>query len=259
MAILTESSRLQVRVALSSVPVVWRLALAVRDVALRGPWTTMLVRFYQWRAQTRTPMPVYSPTIFPSLVVSDAVASLQSRGIALGLEVPKAEVDELLAHFATLTDEELDEYREVHLKCPAADRIARDERLVAIAREYLGAEPILFRTVGWVRHAFKGESWFHFDSADIKDLVFFVYLNDVDHTCHPHAVIPGTRRKSWRQLLDRKLPDADAKRQYDDSIEVIVGPKGTAFLEDTTIYHKRMGGTSTRLSLAVTYTLQRRP
>ncbi len=257
MPILTESSRFQLRVVLSSYPVVWRVALAVRDVILRGPWTGAVVRFCQWRAKTRTPMPVRTPTLFPSLVVSDTVAQLRSHGIAAGFTVPEAEVDELVAHFKTLTDEELAEYREVHLKCPAADRIARDERLVAVAREYLGAEPILFRTLGWVRHANPGEPCFHFDSADIRDLVLFVYLNDVDENCHPHAIIPGTRRKTFRQLLNRKMPDAEAVRRYGDRIQVITGPRGTAFLEDTTNYHKRMAGTTSRLSLTITYTLRR--
>ncbi len=241
-------------------PRLWKWALGIRDVMLRGPWRDAIVAYHRFRRGGSAPAPTFSPTLFPGLDVDRAAEQLRADGFAMGLQVPAREVDEIVAYCSKLSDEVLDDHRNVHLHCPAADRVARDERLVAVARRYLGVEPILFRTAAWIRHAYVGEPCFHFDSADVKDLLIFIYLTDVDEDCMPHAVIPGTHRtKSFRQVMSRELPDEEAQELYGDRIKVVVGPRGTGFFEDTTNYHKRMGGTKSRLSLVIIYTLQRPP
>jgi hypothetical protein len=241
-------------------PWLWRHALGARDIALRGPWRSAIVAYHRLRGATRTLLPTQFPTIFPDLDVEKTAEEIRANGYSPSLRVPDAVVDEIMAYCKTLSDKELNDHRDAHLLCPAIARVCYDERMVAVARAYLGVEPILFRTAAWVRFPFKGEPVFHFDAADIKDLLVFIYLSDVDEESMPHAVIPGTHNnKTLQQTMNRALPDEEAKRNYGARIKVVVGPRGTGFFEDTTCYHKRMGGTKTRYSLNLIYTLQRQP
>src|SRR5262249_46725038 len=90
-------------------------------------------------------------------------------------------------------------------------------------------------------------------------LTLFIYLTDSDMDSSPHVLIEKThKRKTLKELWSRVLDDDVAKKKYDNRIRVIVGTKGTAFLEDTSCYHKVPNGTKERLMLSINYVLRRR-
>jgi hypothetical protein len=157
------------------------------------------------------------------------------------------------------------------------DCISRDAKILEIARRYLGGEPILWLTelAWWVpsledRANFlssdyvkatenKYDHGFHYDIHDVKSLTLFVYLTDIDMDSCPHIVIEGThKRKTFKELLGRNLDEKVAEKKFGNRVRVILGVKGTAFLEDTTSFHKVGDGTKSRLILMITYVLRRR-
>jgi hypothetical protein len=154
-----------------------------------------------------------------------------------------------------------------HRRCRAVWRVAHDPQALAVARHYLGADPIVHNSVIWRTRGIGDASHFshmhifrfHFDVADIKSLVLFVYLTDVDETSGPHVVIRGThRRKSLWATLKLYLDDAIAQQRFGRRIDQITGARGTAFFEEQTAYHKQLMPKRPRTMLRITYTLARR-
>jgi hypothetical protein len=77
----------------------------------------------------------------------------------------------------------------------------------------------------------------HYDLDDYKFLKFFCYLNDVDDSSGPHALIPGSHHsRSVFRFFNRQLPDNIAERL--GTPRTLTGPAGMCFFEDTIIYHK---------------------
>src|SRR5262249_11950284 len=100
---------------------------------------------------------------------------------------------------------------------------------------------------------------FHYDIHDVKSLTLFVYLTEIGMDSCPHLVIEGThKRKTLKDLRNRFLDDKVAQQKYGNRVTAILGSKGTAFLEDTTLFHKVAGGTKKRLMLSIHYVLRRR-
>lgn len=116
-----------------------------------------------------------------------------------------------------------------------------------IAKIYLGSRCRLLNSQAWI--TFPGTSptenkdfgW-HYDVDDFKFLKFFCYLNDVDETTGPHAIIPGSHRsRHLYRFFNRQLDEQSA--QSFGEPRILTGPEGTCFFEDTIIYHKGMNPT----------------
>ncbi|HYE19996.1 MAG TPA: hypothetical protein VEA69_16215 [Tepidisphaeraceae bacterium] len=232
----------------------------VRFGAVAGPLRPALIKFCRGRSRNE-PVPVRPDSIFRDFDPAAAAASLRAEGYARGLLLPPELVDRLAGHFGPVRSHVL---TNPHNDCPAVLEVAHDPGLVDVARRYLGAEPILYGTHIWGTPAGTASahgSRFHFDVPDVKSMVAFFYLCDVDRQATPHVVVRGTHdRKTFRQMLRIYLPDDEARRSYGDRVTVITGPRGTGFCEEQTIFHKALSGsTKPRVILAVTYTLRRRP
>ena len=101
---------------------------------------------------------------------------------------------------------------------------------------------------------------FHFDVADVRSLVLFAYLSDVEAENGPHVVISGThRRRRWRDTWRIYLGERAARERCRARVAVITGGRGTAFFEEQTAYHKQMIPAGPHLMLRITYTLWRVP
>jgi hypothetical protein len=99
---------------------------------------------------------------------------------------------------------------------------------------------------------------FHYDIDDYKFIKLFIYLTDVDLASGPHVAISGTHRsKSLFEKVNRRISDEVANDRYKESIRVITGRAGTAFLEDTFCYHKGMSPQKRRLIMELEFGTQR--
>jgi hypothetical protein len=238
-----------------------------------GPLRPHAIRYYQRRQENR-PLQVNRLELFPELEINPVVNSLIAKGYAYGVKVPTEHVDQI-AHYCKQTGLTL--YWNPHNECDVIDHIARNWKIVEIARQYLGAEPILWltqlkwscgdkvekRKLSGSRHIEPTEydgNAFHYDRFDFKSLTLFIYLTDVDPSSGPHVVIEGTHaKKSVWDLCHNILSDVTAHQRFGDRIRVILGPKGTVLFEETSSYHKASRCETERLLLSIHYVLQRRP
>lgn len=251
-----------------------RFAQTVRGWWILGPLRPHAVHYYQRRGGTR-PLATNGHDLFPTLDLDRVVNSLQEKGYAHGWTIPDACVTQI-AQYAK--DTKHLKYWNPHRECEAIDRIAHNEKLVEIARRYLGAEPILWLTqLKWSFGPDAAEERrglrvrddepiqydsdaFHYDTLDFKSLTIFIYLTDVDPTCGPHVVVENTHRtKSVSELCSIILSDEAAERKFGGRIRMILGKKGTMLFEETSCFHKASRCRTERLMLSIDYVLQRSP
>lgn len=131
---------------------------------------------------------------------------------------------------------------------PAVAALLNDPVLVAIARDYLGCEPILDTCRIWASPAFGDgpasdiTQLFHYDASHPGFIKFFIYLTDVDSDSGPHCVVPASHRPDiagWKlRLGPRRIGDEQIERAYPGMACELVGPKGTVIAEDTRAFHK---------------------
>jgi hypothetical protein len=132
---------------------------------------------------------------------------------------------------------------------PAVAALMNDPVLVALARNYLGCEPILDTCRIWASPAIAGArptteitQLFHYDASHPGFIKFFIYLTDVDSDTGPHCVVPASHRPGiagWKlRLGPRRVGDAEIERAYPGAARELVGPKGTVIAEDTRAFHK---------------------
>lgn len=238
----------------------------LRCALLQGPWQAMLVRHYRAHPQA-PPIEVNPATVFAGVDPVATADALQRDAFASGLRVPGETIDEIVAFARARGGKTV---YDPDLECEAVRRLARDPLIVDVARRFLRAEPVFLKSqiywtvpdgtaIGNALAAAEGGR-FHYDLADIRAVTVFVYLTDVDAQCGPHIVIRGTqRRRTPGQILRRFISDAYAERTYGDRIETITGPRGTAWFEDITCYHKQAPAERVRGMMYLIYSLHRRP
>ena len=250
-----------------------RSAQIVRAWWILGPLSAHAVRYYQRRKHEHL-IQEDSRDLFPELEVDHVVNSLNKKGYANGVNVPAIYVTEIVRYCEKTA---LKEYWNPHQECDAIDHIARNAKIVEIARRYLGAEPILWLTL--LRWSFGAvapgpklvpsrykepllydENSFHYDTLDFKSLTLFIYLTDVDPSSGPHVVVEGTHvSKNFVDLCHIVLTDGAAREKFGDRAKVILGQEGMMLFEDTSCWHKASHCQTKRLLLSIDYVLQRRP
>ena len=259
------------RMYLHRSPRLLRLAFMLRGLLVLGPLRTAFVRYYKR-------FPANKPTtdltvVFPDLNADEIVECIEEHGYARVSNLPETYLNQILAYCDANNRVR---YWNPHKDCEAVECISRDSQIVEIARKYLGVEPILwltelkwtvprledrgnFLSSGYIEtENYAGHS-FHYDIHDVKSLTLFVYFTDVDMDSCPHVLIEGTHKhKTLKQLKDRILDDEVAQQAYGNRVAAILGTKGTAFLEDTTSFHKVANGTKSRLMLSLHYVVRRR-
>jgi hypothetical protein len=146
------------------------------------------------------------------------------------------------------------------LDCQVVRDFANSPVLLTIARNYLGCTPTI-SSIG-VRWSFPkpsrldGTQIFHRDVDDWRFMKAFIYLTDVDHESGPHRYVKRTHCTSSRL---RALPYSSVQLEQEygaETIETVVGPRGTTFLADTFGIHCGMPPlTRPRLILQVQYSV----
>ena len=249
-----------------------RYSQVVRGWLILGPLRKYAIRYHQRHNRNR-PLHIDRRDLFPKIDVDQVVDSLNEQGYANGVQIPGEYVTQIVDYCERTG---LMKYWNPHEECEAIDRLAHNEKIVEIARRYLGAEPILWLTqIRWSfgnfgeqqkvlpsRHPepvqYDGDA-FHYDTLDFKSLTVFIYLTDVTPESGPHVVIEGTQKKSFGEICHIILSDQAAQRKFGDRIKMILGPKGTVLFEETSSFHKAARCRTKRLMLSIDYVLQRTP
>lgn len=143
-------------------------------------------------------------------------------------------------------------YFNQQLEWPIFTKLKRDPWLMAIARAYLGRDPVFLRSeIAWSfavqspteQERLAAAQVLHCDINDFKTLKFFFYLSDVGPTNGPHAYIKKNPRKRtlMHQVLGQRcaaIPDEALVRTYDGQLVTICGPGGTGFAGDPYYFHR---------------------
>lgn len=257
----------------------WRALLRVvqtlRGLWVLGPIRAYAISFYQKR-QPASRWHLDRTDLFPSKKVEPVVHSLRENGYSNGWRIPASFVDRIVQY---ANETKYLKHWNPHRECEAIDQIARNEKLVEVARQYLEAEPVLWLTqLKWSigpdfaeeRKKFLtsdnepllyDQDAFHYDALDFRSLTIFIYLTDVDPSCGPHVLIEKTHNnKSLSDLRKIVLSDEEVQEKFSaDSIKMILGPKGTVLFEETSSIHKASRCQTKRLMLSIDYVLQRKP
>jgi Phytanoyl-CoA dioxygenase (PhyH) len=240
-----------IRFYLRKSPWLIRWARITRAMIMLGPGRGALLRLCQNLSKCAAPA-LEPDRAFTDVNVDKIVAHIENNGYAHIARLSSDYLSEILDY---CEQNNQSSYWNPHQNCDAIDRLARNEKLVEIARNYLGAEPKLWLTQ--LRWTFCAEDQnrsadarrknsadynfhdFHYDCRDFKSVTFFIYLSDVTMDSGPHMFVRGTHKnKTLRELMNISISDDFAKKLYGDKIQVVLGEKGTIFAEDTSCYHK---------------------
>jgi hypothetical protein len=249
-----------------------RLVQILRAYVLFGPLRKPIVLYYQ-KFSNNGPIKVNTYSIFPHVDANQLVKRLNNVGYAPVGILAEEYVAQILDYCET---HKRTSYWNLHENCEAVNHICWNVKVVEIARQYLGVEPILWLTqlkwsfpahdehldlhasihkepIPYDTHAF------HYDNVDFKSLTLFIYLTDIDSDAGAHVVIEGTHEhKTWKDIKNSVLDDDVAQQKFGDKIKAILGKKGTAFFEETSSYHKVAACENRRLILSIDYVLQRK-
>ena len=249
-----------------------RLVQILRAYIVLGPLRKPMILYYQ-KVNKNDPIKTDTHPIFPDAIQDQIVKRLDDVGYAHMGKLPEKYITQILEYCEA---DKLRHYWNPHKNCEAVNRLCRNSKIVGIARQYLGAEPILWLSqMKWSlpldddfsnSHAsiyrepiqYDGYS-FHYDVLDFKSLTLFVYLTDVDADSGAHMTIERTSNKTLKEIYKIILNEDTAQRKFGDRIKVISGKKGTAFFEETSSYHKVTVCKKRRLILSIDYVLQRKP
>ncbi len=248
-----------------------RTSQGMKGVLFYGPLRNLFIWYFQLFRKHK-PIKMIASDLFSTLDVGKIVHEINENGYSIGEKLPAEYIHEILQFCER---ERRIKYWNPHRECRAIDQVCRNEKILDIAKCYLGVEPILWVTeLKWtigsdlererfVRSAHEepvqyDPYGFHYDMLDYRSLTVFIYLTDVDIHAGPHVVISGTHReKSLLDLFTVILDDQKAHRRYGDRIKTILGEKGTVFFEETHNFHKASRCETKRLILKIDYVLQR--
>jgi hypothetical protein len=233
---------------------------------------TLVVRLHRPKASPSDPHS--GPTMVEPLDIDDAVLKIRHDGVCDDLRLSRHALDELLSFCSTAPcygDGKSDcafvygvngtaahaarpyrrgIYHHVLRSSPQLRTLASDTQLLAIARQYLGTEPVLLGADIWWNFSgpADGEQQrqagqaFHYDIDGYAGLAFFFYLTDVGPQQGPHLYIRGTHaKKRWQDTftLFKRRTDAEMERRYGPERQVLLcGPAGYGFAEDIFGFHK---------------------
>ncbi len=129
---------------------------------------------------------------------------------------------------------------------PEIDELTKDESILSIVRDYLGAEPILTQTSCWRSERSisqvlsRNAQMFHQDRTYKKFIKLFLYLNDVSEENGCHVYVPNSIRKGPqppKRQLSLRVSDEYIYENYSE-IVYLTGKKGAMTLVDTQGWHK---------------------
>lgn len=226
-------------------------------------------------------------TMFKNLYVEGVNYDLKEKGYALGIQLPKEQLNQILDFCKknkTYADDDKSNkilipfnkesnpstgtvyrYTGAYNNCEAINNIAHDPKVIAIAKHYLGTKPRFIGSQMWWSYPKLNEFGdkiktdlygFHYDIDDLKFIKLFFYLNDVDQDRGPHVIIGNSHKaKDFYEIKNRRISDEIAEKRYKGKIKIIEGSAGTGFFEDTFCYHKGTHPNKRRLLLQFEYAI----
>ena len=257
----TQSRLAAFRLILRKHPRAGGMIRAVRALIHFGPWRYVVRACIRLRRRPARGASV-GISLIPNLDVIATAKAIASDGACTMASLPPLIIDDIRAVTDHLPPNEYGSFHEQH---PTVRRLVNDPGVLAVARAYLGAEPVLLECNLVVQEAEAGQRVgptsqrrFHFDYAGWHSLNLFVYLTDVEPNAGAHQVVLGTHKhKAMRDAIRPSLDDDEVERRFGTRIRTIAGPAGTLFFEDTEAFHRRLAVTHRRVMLNILFASHR--
>jgi hypothetical protein len=235
---------------------------------------SVMVKFYSLKSPAKHAT-VETSELIQNINVDDAVRGLRKNGFYPGLQLRPEVVDQLLtfSSMATCYGEGLIDRpflyadravveqqsgqrfklgRSNHAlqASPLMQSLATDPQVLAIARKYLTAEPVLIGARMWwsfsgpasAKQQKESGQGFHYDLDGYRAIAFFFYLTDVGTEDGPHVYVQGTHKnKTWKHIasLHKGRSDSEIDSSYGVKNQLVCyGKAGSGFAEDIFGYHK---------------------
>lgn len=181
----------------------------------------------------------------PALVSADQVREIRDHLAGLLAHDPyRPELGRYRAPEAVPPQTHVSHYRDADIvRVPHLLELANNPRVLAPVARWLGGRPTLAALRLWwstpsgdgtPEHA----ELFHRDVDDLRFVKLFVYLTDVTDSTGPHVFVDGSHLVD-RLTEIRRYEDEEVEAAFGaDTIRRLVGPAGTAFLENTYGMHR---------------------
>ena len=220
--------------------------------------------------------------------VQKSIPNLATDGFCLDLTLSKEALDKIINY---INNKEFNFNRDENNKIKFADRysfkdlyilnlmnphlddnnikeILLNKNVVEVIKNYLGVNPILeWSQIYWsIPYKDKNgnhisppnnEFGYHYDIDGFKFLKIFFYLTDVNENDGPHVFIKNTGKKNLFKALNRRLDENIINKKFYNQQKVIVGKKGSGFIEDTSFYHKGTAPINERGVLTCLYNISK--
>lgn len=225
-----------------------------------GPWRVVpkfLIR--QLRPVQRSPGD-NEISLLPSLDVNAIAKEVRQASVAVAGVLPAEFVNRL----RTITDYlPVNHYQLMHHIDEDVRQLVNDPGIKNVLRAYFKCEPVLLESTLVVTgpkqvHGLSEQNAFHFDYGGWESLNVLVYLSDVTIHSSYHAVIKGSHRNiGVRNILKGTLTTEEAQKMFGSAIQIITGPAGTLFFENTEAFHRRHASEEPRIILNLLYASHR--
>ena len=234
---------------------------ALRALVHFGPWRSLARQYFRMRRPPR-PTSALIPSVIPDLDPVSVADSVRSNSVCIVGCLPLPIVNDIRRLTDQLPPNEYGSFDEQH---PAVQRLVEDRGVIAVARRYFRAEPILLECNLVVQESEVGrrisatsQRRFHFDYAGWHSLNLFVYLSDVEADSGAHQVVAGTHKQKrvW-DAIRPSLDDDEVERRFGAKVRTIAGPAGTLFFEDTEAFHRRVAVRRRRVMLNILFASHR--
>lgn len=214
------------------------------------------------------------PTVFPTIDVCRAVASLRRDAICFGFNLTPEmsrtiydfSVSQPLKHgaidrpfkYLDVSNGKLPDGRAVAMAyvqnpmgCAPIKAVVEDPVMWSVCRRYLGYMPAYADVrLYWsfavnldleARRKFNQTVEYHIDVHDFNFCYAHFYITDCDEASGAHAMVRGShvhKRLAWLFGSARKTDTEISEYYQEKDVLTIKGPAGTGFMEDTSCYHK---------------------
>jgi hypothetical protein len=187
------------------------------------------------------------PEVVEQLLTFSSMATCYGEGLQ---DRPFLYADKAMVEQQSNYRFKLGRYNHALQASPLLQSLTTDPQILAIARKYLTAEPVLIGARMWwsfsgpadTKQRKEAGQGFHYDLDGYRALAFFFYLTDVGTSNGPHIYVRGTHRNKQFQhvvSLHKGREDTEIERCYGKESQVVCcGEAGTGFAEDIFGFHK---------------------
>ena len=233
---------------------------ALRAMVHFGPWRYPAQRLISRLRPPGAPSSRRDLSLFDPLDCDAVATELRHHSVAIIGVLPQ----ELLGRLRQTTDRlPVGHYELMHEVDSDVRRIADDPSVTDVLRACFNAEPALLESTLVVTDPRPNQpvalqNRFHFDFAGWQSLNVLIYLTDVSVQSSAHVIVKGSHRRiRFGDALRGTISDAEAMQRFGPSIETIMGPAGTVFVENTEAFHRRIRGSGRRVLLNLLYSSHR--